>query len=108
MVKVIQLDTIYVDRNNVHRNVFMIEYSDVPYLKYGDMIFDQVDLKVTAKYIEEYINDICDDLSETLSEKKKEKKINNFVYRKDKDNGDSTYTYLKTIWRDLEINDILR
>jgi len=105
MIKVVKLEDKFceLDANGKDKfmDVFMVSYSDKPYLKYGDMILDDVKQNMTCERIENFVNNVNNDI-ENLEER-----ITNFTYREEVEESSQAYKYLKTIWRDIKLRQLI-
>jgi hypothetical protein len=105
MIKIVKLEDKFfeLDSNGKDKfmDVFMISYSDKPYLKYGDMILDDVKENMTCERIENFVNNVNNDI-ENLEER-----ITNFTYREEVEESSQAYKYLKTIWRDIKLRQLI-
>ena len=105
MIKIVKLEDKFfeLDSNGKDKfmNVFMVSYSDKPYLKYGDMILDDVKQNMTWERIENFVNNVNNDI-ENLEER-----ITNFTYREEVEESSQAYKYLKTIWRDIKLRQLI-
>ena len=106
MIKVVKLEDKFceLDANGKKKfmDVFMVSYSDKPYLKYGDMILDDVMENMTCERIENFVNNVKGDIDNL------EERINKFIYKEDvEENNSSAYKYLKSIWRDIKLKQLI-
>jgi hypothetical protein len=105
MIKIVKLEDKFfeLDSNGKDKfmDVFMVIYSDKPYLKYGDMILDDVKENMTCERIENFVNNVNNDI-ENLEES-----INNFTYREEVEEDTRAYKYLKSIWRDIKLKQLI-
>ena len=89
MIKIVKLEDKFfeLDSNGKDRfmDVFMVSYSDKPYLKYGDMILDDVKQNMTCERIENFVNNVNNDI-ENLEER-----ITNFTYREEVEEDSMAY-----------------
>ena len=101
MIKIVKLKEKFIelDTNGRERimDVFMVSYSDKPYLKYGDMILDEVKLNMTCERIENFVNNVNNDIDNL------EERINNFTYREEVNETSQAYKFLKSVWRDIKL-----
>jgi hypothetical protein len=102
MIKIVKLEDKFfeLDSNGKDKfmDVFMVIYSDKPYLKYGDMILDDVKENMTCERIENFVNNDIENLEES---------INNFTYREEVEEDTRAYKYLKSIWRDIKLKQLI-
>jgi len=105
MIKIVKLEDKFceLDPNGREKfmDIFMVSYSDKPYLKYGDMILDDVKVNMTCERIENFVNNVNNDI-ENLEER-----INNFTYREEVNENSQAYKYLKSIWRDIKLKQLI-
>lgn len=105
MIKIVKLEHKFceLDPNGREKfmDIFMVSYSDKPYLKYGDMILDDVKVNMTCERIENFVNNVNNDI-ENLEER-----INNFTYREEVNETSQAYKYLKSIWRDIKLKQLI-
>jgi hypothetical protein len=105
MVKIVKLEDKFceLDANGRKKfmDVFMVSYSDKPYLKYGDMILDDVEVNTTCERIENFVNNVNNDIDNL------EEMINNFTYKEGDDDSSDGYKYLKSIWRDIKLKQLI-
>jgi hypothetical protein len=103
MVKFVKLEDklVELDSNgkDMLMDVFMVSYSDKPYLKYGDIILDEVKENMTCEIIENYVNN---ENNENLEER-----INKVTYKEEVEEYSVTYKLLKGIWRDIKLNQLI-
>jgi hypothetical protein len=102
MIKIVKLEDKFfeLDSNGKDKfmDVFMVIYSDKPYLKYGDMILDDVKENMTCERIENFVNNDIDNLEE---------RINKFTYKEEVEEVSKAYKFLKSIWRDIKLKQLI-
>lgn len=105
MIKIIKLEDKFceLDSNGKKKlmDVFMVSYSDKPYLKYGDMVLDDVKENMTCERIENFVNNVNNDIDNL------EERINKFTYKEDVNDSSSAYKFLKSIWRDIKLKQLI-
>ena len=82
-------------------DIFMVSYSDKPYLKYGDMILDDVKENMTCERIENFVNNVNNDIDNL------EERINKFTYKEELEEVSKAYKFLKSIWRDIKLRQLI-
>ena len=107
MIKIIRLEDKFceldINGKKIYMDIFMVSYSDKHYLKFGDMILDDVRENMTCERIENFVNNVKGDIDNL------EERINNFTYKEEKfEETSKAYRFLKSIWRDIKINNILK
>jgi len=105
MIKIVKLEYKFteLDPNGEEKfmDIFMVSYSDKPYLKYGDMILDNVKMNMTCEEIENFVNNVNGDIDNL------EERIDKFTYREDVIENSRAYKFLKSIWRDIKIKQLI-
>ena len=105
MIKIIKLEDKFceLDSNGKEKfmDVFMVNYSDKPYLKYGDMVLDDVKENMTCERIENFVNNVNNDIDNL------EERINKFTYKEEVNDSSSAYKFLKSIWRDIKLKQLI-
>lgn len=100
MIKIKKLKNKYTDTNGMIMDIFMVNYSDKPYLKYGDLILDDILNHTTCDRVEKHVNIDIHDIDDL------EKEINRFVYKEENVDNSSAYKFLKSIWRKIKLKQL--
>lgn len=105
MIKLVKLNTTYIDLNFKVLDIFMVISSDSSLLEYGDFILDDKELNTQIEEIEDYLN----------SPSVNSDKVNDFTYKiKDIKNQNAesefikhTQLFLLSIFREYQLKNII-